>query len=94
MKRNAYRFQEFADELRNTIDSPGAFEQFGLPDPDKEDIKLQNILQDTLMATELVAMLAKEVEFYVNGDINKETFLARYEEIERKVETDLAGKSG
>ena len=88
-RNNAGRIQEFADDLQNFIDAPGPLSQFGIPS-EKDDEKLNKILSDALMATAMVAKIAKEVEFYVQGDIDKATFLKRYEEIEKALRAELA----
>ena len=88
-RNNAGRIQEFADDLRNFVETPGALGKFGLTD-EKDDERINKILTDAVMATTMVARIAKEVEFYVQGDINKETFLVRYEKLEKLLKTELA----
>jgi len=88
-RNNAGRIQEFADDLRNFVDTPGPIEKFGWPD-EKDDEKINKILKDAVMATSLVAKIAKEVEFYVQGDVDKKTFLKRYEKLEEQLKAELA----
>ena len=88
-RNNAVRIQEFADDLQNFVDSPGRDPQFGSRDV-KDEQKVNKILKDAIIAATLIAKIAKEVEFYVQGDINKKTFLARYEKLEKQIEAELA----
>jgi len=91
MRRNAYKIGEFADQLQNFIDSPGPLEQFGLTDPNKASTaEVGKILREAAMGASMMAAVAKEVEFYVHGDINKETFLKRYKALEKKLGAELA----
>lgn len=77
-RNNAGRIQEFADDLRNFAETPS------------EDERINKILSDAVMATTMVAKIAKEVEFYVQGDISKETFLKRYDKLEELLKAELA----
>jgi len=88
-RNNAGRIQEFADDLRNFVETPGPLGRFGLTE-EKDDDKINKILKDAVMATSAIAAIAKEVEFYVQGDINKETFLARYKKLEERLKAELA----
>ncbi len=89
-RNNAGRIQEFADDLRNYVDTPGPLSKFGIVDLEKQDERVMKILQDALMATTMVAKIAKEVEFYVQGDIDKKTFLKRYDKLEELLKAELA----
>ena len=91
MKRNsAYKIQEFAESLQNYLDSPGPMAAFGMPTFDDNNPQVRKILSDTAIATSAIARIAKEVEFYLNGDITEEIFLKRYKELETRLETELA----
>ena len=95
MKRNsAYKIQEFAESLQNYLDSPGPFAKFGMPDFDDNDPNVQQILTNVAVATRAMAQVAKEVEFYLNGDITEEIFLKRYKALEQKLNTELASVTG
>jgi len=95
MKRNsAYKIQEFSEAVQNYLDSPGPMGAFGLPHLDDKDPSVKQILADVAIATRAIAQIAKEVEFYLNGDITEEIFLRRYKELEQKLNTELAGFTG
>ncbi len=83
-KDNAGRIQEFADDLRNFVDTP---EQWPAGENDEQ---MQKILLDAVMAATVIARIAKEVEFYMQGDISKSTFLTRYKKIEKRIAAELA----
>ena len=56
------------------------------PAPSEESI---TILRNMSLASEVLAAIAMQVEFYVNGKITEEVFLRRYKEIEKKYENKL-----
>lgn len=83
MKKSAV-IQEFADELKN---------QMGKAGKASANKKVQKILHDTQLLSEINARLAKEIEFLNERQINVATFLERYEEIEKEFESKLARES-
>lgn len=88
MRRNAANIQTFADDLENFIaQPPGA--AFGLTG-DLADPEIEKIFRNTALVASITAAISKQIEFYMNGDINKEIFLKRYKEIENESETKLA----
>jgi len=84
MSPKSFWIRGFADDLQNYIDRPHQ------EDPSPEGQKLTKLLQDTALAADVIATIGKQVEFYVNGEISKETLLKRYEEIEKESEAKLA----
>lgn len=89
-RNNAVRIQEFADDLRNFADNQRPEPQFGSQDVKEEEEKVNKILKNAVIVASLIAKIAKEVEFYVQGDINRKTFLKRYEQLEKQIEAELA----
>jgi len=88
MSRRASHIREFRDELQNFIDRTRPMEEFGgRSDPDKE---MDRILADVVLASAIVADLAKEVEYFMQGDISRTTFLERYKKIEEEFKPKLA----
>jgi len=93
MKKNAKNIQEFADDLKNFTDHP--LKGFGMFNGDDEtDKKIDAIMRDMIMATAAIAQIAKELEFFINGDISRDVLLERYAAIEKDQETKLAGITG
>jgi hypothetical protein len=79
MKRgSAAQIQQFADDVKN-------YNECRETAPNVE-----KILSDTAMASAMLARIAKEVEFYINGDITEQVFLDRYAKIEQELKTKLA----
>ena len=88
MSKNAAHIRQFRDELQNFIDRTHPMEDFGIKtEPDKE---MDKILGDVALVCGITAELAQQVEFFMNGDISRTTFLARYKAIEAEYETKLA----
>ena len=91
MRNTARYIQQFADEVQNHIDRVGPGVEFGLEAPKHpDDAKIGKILEDAKLAAEMTAMIAKEVEFLLQGEINKTTFVDRYTQIEAECNIKLA----
>lgn len=88
MSRNAAHIRQFADELQNFIDRTHPMEKFGITT--EEDKEMDKILSDVGKALTLTAEISKEVEFFMQGDISRTTFLQRYKKIEDRINTELA----
>ena len=88
MSRRAAHIREFTEELQNFIDRTHPMEEFGVrSEPDKE---MDKILADVVLAAGITAALAKEVEYFMQGDISRTTFLERYKKIEEEFKPKLA----
>jgi hypothetical protein len=60
-----------------------------LSDPTSPEVG--KILNNAAIAATALAAIAKEIEFYVCGDISEEVFLKRYKKLEQTLEIDMAG---
>jgi len=88
MSRHASHIRQFTDELKNFIDRTHPMEDFGIRT--ESDQEMDKILGDVVLVSAITASLAKEVEFFMQGDISRTTFLARYKAIEKEYEAQLA----
>ena len=74
------RMSQFADELRNKLESAGMEDRYGYvaaryaPD-------IERTLSDIADLAEHVSKLAKEAEWLYSGDIGEDTFMRRVKEI-------------
>lgn len=90
-RKTATHIQEFSDDVKNYIDRAANIGRFDLPNPSaEEDAEVGKILKDVALGTDMLAAIAKEVEFYIQGDIGRTTFLARYKALESEYATKLA----
>ena len=77
--KHARHIAEFGHELQNFIDA-GKLETLGGRTTDQQVI--DKILADVVVATTITAALARQTEYFMQGDISRSTFLQRYKEIE------------
>lgn len=73
-----YRFDSFADDLKNKIDENKTPDEYGYADNYSDDIV--NKLKAIERLVRLAGKLAHEVEWMYSGDIGEETFDSRCKE--------------